>query len=112
MKFLTDENIYKKVVEFLRKLGHEVEDTKELGFFGITDEKLLELAINEKRILITQDVDFADIRFLPRKNPGIIVIRIKPNTGEKIIKALEYLLRRIAPSELKNSLVILVMGIL
>jgi len=107
MKFLADENIYEEIVEFLRKSGHDIEDLKELRKFGIADEEVLKLAIEKKRMLVTQDTDFADLRFLPRKNPGLIVIRVKPATIENITLALGDLLKRIKPTRFKNSLVIL-----
>lgn len=107
MRFLADENIYQEVNEYLRELGHNVESPKGLGLFGILDEKILDLAIKKNYIFITQDLDFSDIRFLPKKNSGIIVIRVKPATGENIKKALKEFLKIIKPIQIRNSLIIL-----
>lgn len=60
---LTDENIQTEVVEYLRTLGFDVKDIKEEGLQGSTDEFLLKMAYEEKRVIVTHDSDFGTIIF-------------------------------------------------
>jgi predicted nuclease of predicted toxin-antitoxin system len=52
---LTDENVSPKVVAHLRMIGMDVLDVKEQGWQGAEDEKLLDIAYQEKRFVFTQD---------------------------------------------------------
>lgn len=42
--FLADENIYPKVVTFLRDLGYSVVDLREESLTSLSDEKVMEFA--------------------------------------------------------------------
>jgi predicted nuclease of predicted toxin-antitoxin system len=91
LKFLADVNIEKQIVEFLKNHGYDVIWIPEYDN-RLTDDKLLELAKNEHRILITNDKDFGELVFLQRKvSSGIILLRIKDQSIEKKIKNLKKL---------------------
>ncbi len=60
-KFLTDENISSVVVQFLREYGLDVFDVKENLLSGRRDSFLLDLAVQQNRIVITQDSDFGTL---------------------------------------------------
>lgn len=62
-RFLTDENIDKELVEFLRSTGFDVFDIKEEGLFRLSDAAILELSFAQKRIVISQDSDFGTLIF-------------------------------------------------
>lgn len=38
MKFLIDENIFPKIISYLRDMGHDVKSLQEEGIFRTTDE--------------------------------------------------------------------------
>lgn len=61
MKFLFDENIPKKVVEHF-KSNHTVYYFTDINR-GISDNKVLDLALNLKAILIAADKDFGGLSF-------------------------------------------------
>jgi predicted nuclease of predicted toxin-antitoxin system len=45
---------------------------------GKTDSEVTAKCLKENRILVTSDLDFADIKLYPPKNyPGFIVLRVK-----------------------------------
>ena len=46
---------------FLRSLGWEVETVNEIGLHGAVDEKILEYVIDNKRILVTEDTQLAQL---------------------------------------------------
>jgi len=60
MKFLADMGISPRTVEFLRDLGHDAVHLHELGLERLPDSQVLRKARNEKRILLTHDLDFAE----------------------------------------------------
>ena len=59
MNFLADESCAGPVIAALREAGHDVVAIAEVAK-GVTDEQVLERALNEKRVLITEDRDFGE----------------------------------------------------
>ena len=57
-KFLTDENIPSGIVKLLKEQQYDVKDIKEEKLFGISDYEIFEMALDEKRSIITLDQDF------------------------------------------------------
>lgn len=95
-KFLTDENISPKTLFFLRSQGLDIKDIKEKGLSGIKDNEVLNLAKKEDRIIITCDLDFANIlRFPLETHSGILVIRAFPSTVENINSILKTFLKEV-----------------
>jgi|SRR5579871_983454 len=73
MRFLADENVSRRVVERLRKNGHDVAlVTGTLS--GISDPDVLKLARTEARILITEDRDFGDLVVRQQLNVGGVIL--------------------------------------
>lgn len=68
MKVLLDENITPKVIIYLKRLGYDVESIQSYGLQGISDKEVLELAVREERILITQNGKDFIIQVPPREN--------------------------------------------
>lgn len=61
---------------FLRDAGHEVQTVLEERLGGCLDSQVLNACHNEARVLITFDLDFANIRlYPPGSHPGIWVLR-------------------------------------
>jgi predicted nuclease of predicted toxin-antitoxin system len=76
MKLLVDEGVDKPIVDLLRATGFDVHYILETNG-GIDDEKVLQIANDENRILLTQDKDFGEMVFRLRKvHLGIILIRL------------------------------------
>ena len=76
MRFKLDENIPESAKEVLNTLGHDVHSVNDENLGGSVDEDIAEACRLEQRILITSDLDFADIRhFPPHNQPGLIVLR-------------------------------------
>jgi predicted nuclease of predicted toxin-antitoxin system len=89
MKFKVDENIPLRAVAHLRALGHDVETVLEEGLGGATDDRVWTAATNEGRFLITQDLDFSDIRrYAPGSHPGILLIRLEDRDQPRIVEFL------------------------
>ncbi|MGH3144834.1 MAG: DUF5615 family PIN-like protein [Rubrobacter sp.] len=77
MKFKVDENLPVELTEELRGAGHEAVTVAEQQLVGSSDLDLSEVCRSEDRVLVTLDLDFADIRTYPPEDyPGIIVLRL------------------------------------
>ena len=81
MKIKLDENLTAALVPALNKLGHDVKTTIEEGFTGKLDGDIWQAAQMEERFLMTQDMDFSDVRkFAPGSHRGILLLRLhSPN---------------------------------
>lgn len=76
MRVKVDENIPRDAEALLRDAGHDVHSVFDESVAGTTDDRLLDLCRSEKRILITLDLDFGDIRlYPPSTHRGVWVLR-------------------------------------
>ncbi|MDO9097843.1 MAG: DUF5615 family PIN-like protein [Candidatus Methanoperedens sp.] len=76
MKLLADENVDKPIVERLRKDGHVVLYVAEIAP-SISDDEVIQLANQEKALLLTADKDFGDLVFRQsRIIYGVIFLRL------------------------------------
>lgn len=92
MKLLVDEGVDKPIVNLLRLSGFDVHYILETDR-GIEDEKVLQIANEEDRILITQDKDFGEMVFRLRKvHLGIILIRLGISTSAEKAVLVNYAL--------------------
>lgn len=85
MKIKLDENLPVSPVDLLSALGHDVETVKRERLNGRPDPEIWPAAQQENRFLITQNLDFSDIRrFKPGSHGGLLLVRlIKP--GQKAL---------------------------
>lgn len=94
MKFKVDENLPVELAEELRTAGHDAVTVFGQRLIGTADLSLAEVCRRESRIMVTLDLDFADIRtYPPEEYPGLIVLRFvrqdKPHVLETFRKVLE-----------------------
>ncbi len=90
MKFLADENIHADIVLWLRSQGHDVLYAAE-SLTQRSDEELLAIAREEKRVLVTDDKDFGELVFHRRLvSRGIVLIRLEnPRIGDRLQRLAE-----------------------
>jgi len=88
IKFVVDESVDRPITIALSELSTEIFDIARM-LPGISDEKVLELTISKKAILITADKDFGELIFRKRLiHQGIVLIRLagfKPGEKAKIV---------------------------
>ncbi len=107
MKFKLDENMPEALVQFLTKAGHDVETVLNEQLSGAKDQLVLEVASREKRILLTFDTDFADIRAYPLgTHAGIVVFRLKDQRWQTLRGSVENLFKEPDMNVLFGSLVV------
>ncbi|MGH7743787.1 MAG: DUF5615 family PIN-like protein [Candidatus Dormibacteria bacterium] len=75
MDFVADESCAWPVILALREAGHDVIAIAEVAK-GAVDEQVLEYARREKRVLITEDLDFGKLVFAQgSRSAGVILLR-------------------------------------
>jgi predicted nuclease of predicted toxin-antitoxin system len=82
MKFKLDENLSRSVAGLFRSAGHDAMTVCEQGLQSAPDERVLEVATQERRVLVTLDRDLGQIlRFPPDASAGIVVIDVGPRAS-------------------------------
>ncbi len=77
MKLKLDENLPSGLTNLLGRLGHDADTVHEENLTGHSDREVWEAAQKESRFLITQDLDFSDLRrFSPGLHHGILLLRL------------------------------------
>ena len=93
MRFKVDENLPIELANRLAGLGHDAKTVNDELLQGVEDPHLLEACDRGKRILLTLDVDFSDIRtYPPQDHEGIIVLRLSNQSKLHVIEVLDRLL--------------------
>ncbi|MEK7560775.1 MAG: DUF5615 family PIN-like protein [Patescibacteria group bacterium] len=109
MKFVIDEDLPRSISAMLHDLGHEPLDIRDYGLRGMPDERIFEFAQEQKAVLMTADLGFANIlSFPPGTHCGIIVLRF-PNeipTSEMVAIAARFL-KKIPSDSFSGNLVII-----
>ena len=94
MKFKVDENLPLECASCLRDAGYDAETAGSEKLSGANDAQLFERCQAESRVLITLDLDFANVySYPPGSSAGIVVLR--PRMQDT--KALLSLLKRLIP---------------
>lgn len=94
MKFKIDENLPLEIAEVLCGEGHDAVTVLEENMGGSPDADIIDACNAEKRVLMTLDMDFSDIRgYLSPESPGIVVLRVHPQHKNHLLLSL----RRIIP---------------
>ena len=99
MRFKLDENLPIQLKGMFTESGHDAVTVLEQGMGGATDSDVASVCLPEKRILITQDMDFADIRmYPPGEHPGIVVFRLPSQTRASLLKVCASLIATLSNS--------------
>ena len=78
MKFKVDENLPVEAAEVLRDAGYAADTVTEQSLSGSDDESVAAKSRSEGRVLVTLDLDFANIQaYPPGMHAGIVVFRLK-----------------------------------
>lgn len=85
MKFLIDRCAGRLLADWLRKQGHDVVESSELGP-DLGDRALLDWAAKERRILVTIDTDFGQLIYLENlSHAGLIRLPDVPARERQLI---------------------------
>lgn len=107
MKFLLDENLSPLHAQTVRCLGHDAVSVVEIGLSGADDPAVRAASIEQERILVTLDADFANVlRYPPVGTPGVVRLRLHPATEEAIDAMLRRAIPRLADISVSGKLVV------
>jgi predicted nuclease of predicted toxin-antitoxin system len=107
IKLLLDENLPAKLDKILSAKNWDVKRAPS----GASDREIADTAKGEKRIIVTYDKHFADIRaFPPQEFAGIIRLQISPPLISDITSSLEELFHTFQPSQLSGKLIVIRKG--
>lgn len=89
MRILLDENLPVRLADALRGIGHDVEHVYTKHLSGRPDPDVRLAAEADDRLLISQDVRFADARlFASAEHPGFVLVRLKNPSATVLIDKL------------------------
>lgn len=86
MKIKLDENLPLRLAGVLKGIGHDVHTVPGEQLTGHADNEIWGATQNESRFLITQDLDFSDLRrFAPGSHHGILLLRLRSPNRRNLI---------------------------
>lgn len=105
MKFKIDENLPVEFVNVLDSTGYVAMTALEQGLEGKADSEVINKCLEEKFILVTLDLDFADIKlYPPHKYPGLMIIRAKNQDKWHLIEVFRSIIPNLKHDKIKGTL--------
>ena len=105
MRFKLDENLPLQLIRLFAEAGYDAATVLDEGLGGAPDADVASACLLEERVLVTQDVDFADIRMYPPGTyPGIVVLRLSGQARDAILEVGAVLLQFLATSSPRGQL--------
>lgn len=91
MKIKLDENLPTGLVGILTAVGHDVDTVPEEHLAGKPDSDVWQATQDTGRFLITQDLDFSDIRrYQPGTHHGLLLVRLNQPSRRHLIDHVKY----------------------
>ncbi len=76
LSFIVDESIDHRIVQLLREADLEIHSVAEISP-GTADQSVIELAVEKRSIILTDDKDFGEMVFRQSQDcPGVILLRL------------------------------------
>lgn len=107
MKFLLDMGISPKVGVVLKSLGYESIRCSDINMSTATDTAVFNYALKHGFILISTDLDFADLVMrCTEPCPGLILLRLDNPSAEDMCCRLQIVLSSLPKEEIIGSIVV------
>lgn len=111
MRFLVDMPLSPALAVWLAQQGHDAVHAFEAGLARAPDEVILERARNERRIVVTADLDYPRLLALAQaEGPGLILFRGGDYSEQEAVERLMRVLEVVPNEELPNSIVVIEKG--
>ena len=105
MRFKLDENLPLQLKWLFTESGHDAVTVLDQGMGGAADSEVASACLLEERVLLTQDIDFADIRmYPPGEYPGIVVLRLVSQSRDDLVEIGARLIETLVRSSPKRQL--------
>ena len=103
--FKIDENVPRAAVTLLGEAGYDVRTVIDQHLGGLPDAAVLDVCRSERRVLVTLDLDFADIRLYPvDSHAGVWVLRPATHSINNILVVLRGALDALGTETCENRL--------
>lgn len=102
IRFHLDENVSHAIAEGLRRRGIDVTTTPEAGMIGVSDEEQIAFAIEQERVMFTQDTDFLRMARVGISHNGIIYCQQKSRSIGEILRSITLIWEYLEPEEMKD----------
>jgi len=107
LKIKLDENLPSGLVEVLTALGHDADTVPQEHLAGHDDSEVWRAAQDASRFLITQDLDFSDIRrFEPGSHAGLLLVRLLEPSRTALLARVSELFKEEKVEEWQGCLVV------
>ena len=106
MKFKLDENLGRSIQTLFRQHDHDCLTVWDEGLSEADDSVILQAAVTEDRVLVTNDFDFSNVLvYPPEKTAGIVVLNPPGRVSRSLLKHLvEVLLRAMSTNTVQGKL--------
>ena len=108
MKIKLDENMPVGLAGLLAADGHDVDTVADEGLAGCRDDRVWAAAQVSQRLLITQDLDFSDLRrFAPGTHAGLLLVRLREPGRRALTQHVRRVFRAEKPAGWEGCVVVL-----
>ena len=105
MQFKLDENMPGALVGLFVEAGHDAITVSDQRMTGASDPRIAAACRNEGRILVTLDMDFADIRaYPPHEYAGLVVFRLSRHGPGFVLRVAARLIEMLPETSLQGQL--------
>jgi len=110
-RFVIDEPLPRSAANAIREAGHEAIDIRDIGLRGASDDEIWNYARQHEAVLVTADVEFADMRRLNQGGaPGIVLVRMPSASAPALAAELAGALSGLSEGDLAGSVVVIEPG--
>ena len=89
MRFKIDENLPIEACGILADAGHDAASVFDQNLSGASDPQVQHVCRLEDRVIVTLDLDFANVRaYPPGESPGIVVLRLARQDKDRVLAAI------------------------
>ena len=105
MRFKLDENLPAEMADLFNRAGHDAVTVLDQQMGGVSDPDLATVCVQERRAIVTLDIDFSDIRtYRPSAYSGIVVFRLNNQARDHVLKIGARFLQRLSTTSLDGQL--------
>lgn len=104
MKLLLDQNLSPQTTAFLCRLNLAVKDVRDVSLKGAVDQDIYDFAKTEGFILVTYDTDFSRRYIFDKGLPGLILLRVHPQTVEVLHAVLKDFFAKVSLQQLQGAI--------
>ena len=112
MKFFLDTNIPHSAIDIFKELDLDAAHARDVGLSRVDDSQIINYAKKHDSILITKDLELANVKIFPiDSHRGVIIFRLPSNfKSSQFINTLRDFLNSVNLKELNNSISIVRLG--